>query len=74
MDLACPELKIAIECDGLSHNSKQQKSRDRIKEQMLAEKGWLVMRFSNQEILEETGRVLRRIVNAVSQRASQLNT
>ena len=74
MDLACPELKIAIERDGQSHNSKRQKNRDRIKDQMLAEKGWLVMRFSNQEILEQTGRVLRRIINAMSQRASQLNT
>jgi len=74
VDLACPELKIAVECDGLSHNTKRQKSRDRIKDQMLAEKGWLVMRFSNQEILKQTGRVLRRIINAVSQRASQLNT
>ena len=74
VDLACPELKIAIECDGQSHKSKQQKSRDRIKEQMLAEKGWLVMRFSNQEILEQTETVLRQIAAATSQRAWQLNT
>src|SRR5262249_32797068 len=35
VDLANTELKIAVECDGESHHTKRQKTRDRLKDQML---------------------------------------
>jgi len=71
VDLACPDLKIAIECDGQSHRTKAQRNRDRIKEQMLTEQGWLVLRFTNKQILEETETIIQEITEASQQRSSQ---
>ena len=69
MDLAHPDLKIAVECDGPSHQSKQQQVRDRIKERMLNDLGWIVLRFTNEVILERTAMVLEQIQSVAQQRA-----
>jgi hypothetical protein len=73
MDLANPQLKIAIECDGRSHNTIRQKNRDRIKEEMLTQLGWIVLRFLNEEILNHGKEVLARIKDVERQRVLELN-
>ena len=70
VDLANVELKVAIECDGLTHRTNRQQNRDRIKEQMLGALGWLVLRFSNETIMEQTEWVLQQIRDAERQRVS----
>ncbi|MFC5600922.1 endonuclease domain-containing protein [Deinococcus cellulosilyticus] len=54
VDLAWPDLKIAVECDGPSHSSLTRKAQDQKKQKFLESLGWKVFRFSNQEILENT--------------------
>lgn len=49
LDLANPALRIAIEVDGLSHHSRRHL--DAKKDTKLASLGWIVLRFSNQDIL-----------------------
>ena len=49
LDLAHPGLKIAIEVDGLSHGSRREL--DAKKDAKVAEFGWTVLRFTNQEIV-----------------------
>ncbi|MHB8916073.1 MAG: endonuclease domain-containing protein [Thiobacillus sp.] len=49
LDLACPQLKIAIEVDGASHHSR--KEQDKKKDAKLASLGWTVLRFWNKDIL-----------------------
>jgi very-short-patch-repair endonuclease len=58
VDLADPERKLAIEVDGNSHKTKKWKFLDRRKESVLAALGWSVLRFWNQEILEDIDRVV----------------
>jgi very-short-patch-repair endonuclease len=70
-DLANPQLRIAIECDGSSHNNPRQRNIDRRKELMLSALGWVVLRFRNKEILEDTPRVLKVIRAAVKSRSSR---
>jgi hypothetical protein len=73
VDLANVELKIAVECDGRSHRLRQQQTRDRLKEQMLADLGWIVLRFSNQAIMQHMDQVIAQIRDVVHRRASELN-
>ena len=49
IDLALPERKIAVEVDGFSHGSRR--DQDEKKEAKLRSLGWIVLRFSNRDIL-----------------------
>ncbi len=51
IDLACPARKIAIECDGSSHNGLKAKERDKRKDDFLRSVGWTVLRLWNKDIL-----------------------
>jgi hypothetical protein len=50
LDLANAELRVGIEVDGFSHNSRR--DLDQKKDAKLASLKWTVLRFSNQEILD----------------------
>jgi hypothetical protein len=53
VDLAFPDIKLAIEADGSSHtNWNGRKAKDRKKEKFLAGLGWTVLRLSNKTILD----------------------
>ncbi len=74
VDIACPSLKIAVECDGASHHSRKQKNRDVRKEAMLSALGWTVLRFWNAEIDEHLESVLEGIRAAVVAGSSESST
>lgn len=44
-DFVYPNMKIVIEIDGKSHNSKDQKAKDRVKNNFLVKMGWKVLRI-----------------------------
>lgn len=50
VDIACPEIKLAIEVDGHSHTLPSRREEDRKKEKALESLGWKILRFWNQEI------------------------
>jgi hypothetical protein len=51
IDLAHPESKTAVEVDGASHALLKQQDADRRKTAFLNGLGWIVLRFSNQEVM-----------------------
>lgn len=53
IDIASRFHKIAIEIDGASHKSNKIKECDKRKDQLLALKGWKVLRLSNSQIQKE---------------------
>jgi hypothetical protein len=71
IDVASPELMIAVEVDGESHKSKTAKTRDSRKDNLLRSLGWTVLRFWNAEVLDETDRVVRQIMEAVGSTTSR---
>jgi Protein of unknown function (DUF559) len=71
MDLANPSLKIAVEVDGKTHLCRQQQNRDRIKERMLERLGWVVLRFTNEEVNEDINRVVEAIRSVEQSRILQ---
>lgn len=63
VDLANLRLMIAVEVDGFSHTTLARQASDRRKDSWLRSRGWLVLRFSNQEILNSTSSVIEQITS-----------
>lgn len=59
VDLAEPQSKLAVEVDGRSHLTKKWKFLDKRKTEVLNYLGWRVVRFSNEEVLADVGRVVK---------------
>jgi len=73
-DFYCHEKKFVIELDGGIHNEKQQKDFDEIRTQILNEFGITVIRFSNQEVLNNIDMVIEKIVGAATGVAADKQT
>jgi hypothetical protein len=71
IDLAEPQLKVAVEIDGKSHELPDRKAQDRKKEAWLQSRGWTVLRFRNQEVLETTDMVVEAILKAAKSSISR---
>ncbi len=65
-DFYCHEEKLAIEVDGGYHNEKEQRAYDEARTQVINEFGVQVMRFSNEEILNNLPEVLNKIRHNLS--------
>jgi very-short-patch-repair endonuclease len=62
IDLALPQYKIAIECDGRAyHSTPEQKRHDQKKDAYLRRKGWKVLRFPGSVIHANVGDVIQQI-------------
>jgi very-short-patch-repair endonuclease len=59
VDFCCRERKLVVEVDGGQHDLDQPK--DQWRESLLAERGYSVLRFWNDEVLNATEGVLERI-------------
>ena len=59
VDLCCRSHRVVIELDGDSHESKQEQDEQRDK--ALGEKGYVVLRFRNEEVIDHMDRVLAKI-------------
>ncbi len=65
IDIAEPTLKIAIEVDGWSHLIKSIKVKDAKKDRFLRRRGWKVLRFTNQTVLNKTDKVVDQVLKVV---------
>lgn len=61
LDFFCDELRLGLELDGDYHSSQDQKEYDEGRTYELTELGIKIIRFSNQEVLWETEKVLETI-------------
>ena len=66
IDIAHPQKKIAIEVDGLSHCALKRKAQDQKKTDLLTGFGWRVLRFKNQEVVENIEGVLSTILECIN--------
>jgi len=58
VDFYCPELNLAIEVDGESHNSEDARRRDAIRQQEIERYGIRFLRLTDDEVLGSPGRVV----------------
>ena len=61
VDFYCYRLRLVIEVDGFSHGFEEVYNRDKRKEKKLAEFGFYVMRFPDEQVLTDIDAVLRNI-------------
>jgi primosomal protein N' (replication factor Y) len=62
VDFACPEAKLVIEADGGQHAEPGDHDR---RDAFLADQGWRILRFWNNEILENRDGVSQRIMEVL---------
>jgi very-short-patch-repair endonuclease len=62
LDFACLEMWLIVEVDGGQH---QDSKRDRVRDQRLHESGFTVLRFWNNQVLQETDAVVEAIWTAL---------
>ncbi|BFM38534.1 endonuclease domain-containing protein [Synechocystis sp. LKSZ1] len=66
VDFYCPELKLAIEIDGESHDSLEAQAYDLNRQQYIEAFGISFLRFTNQQIYENAESVMMSIVDHVN--------
>lgn len=69
-DFYCKELHLAIELDGLSHDSEEVMDKDAVKERYLNSLGIRVLRFPDDEVMNDMRNVLREIEFVIQERES----
>jgi hypothetical protein len=70
LDLANPEARISVEVDGKSHLTKKVAAYDAKKTAWLAERGWIVLRFTNEQVIENVAACADRILEVERQRTT----
>ena len=58
-DFYCHKLKLVIELDGSIHDIEEVKANDMIRQKMIEEEGITVMRFTNEEVMNNINQVLK---------------
>ncbi len=70
VDFFCPQGKLAIEIDGATHSTSQQKAADLQRTNHIQSHGITVLRFSNTDVFENPDGVLTAIVESLKKSAS----
>ena len=68
-DFACRAKKLIVEVDGATHGSEAECTNDDARTAALAELGYRVIRFTNDEVLGNIDGVLETILHALEQRS-----
>jgi|SRR5215813_1989803 len=71
VDLVCVKARLVIEIDGPEHNNQQRKAMDAKKQKDLESQGYRILRFSNQEVMENPVGVWRLIAGDLDMHAAR---
>lgn len=67
VDFYCASEKIIIEVDGSVHDTPEAIANDKLRDETLQHWGFQVLRFRNDEVINETELVIKRIEQSFSQ-------
>ena len=74
IDFAIPHLKIGIEADGEAfHSSPKQVTHDKERDAKLAQAGWIILRFQDNEIDKKMSAVMSTILKTIMQKEQLVN-
>lgn len=65
IDFYCPELRLAIELDGIQHSNKENVQYDQEREKILQSLNIKTLRFWNYEILEDPEKIIEKLTLAL---------
>ncbi len=60
-DFYCHKLKLVIELDGSIHDNEEVKHNDGIRQKLIEEEGMIVVRFKNEEVMNNIQKVLAQL-------------
>ena len=66
-DLVCLDKRLIVEIDGLIHQLPENKEADEVRTQWLSDRGFKVIRFTNEEVIHKTGETINAISLALKQ-------
>lgn len=66
LDFVCLEKHLVVELDGGQHSEPEQMRHDEIRTTWLQAQGFVVLRFWNHEVLQQTSDVLARVLQALT--------
>lgn len=66
-DFLCKELMLIIEVDGLTHDWEEVAKNDSVRQTKLEEVGFRVLRFKDEEVLNDIGNIVRAIENYIDE-------
>jgi very-short-patch-repair endonuclease len=58
LDFACREVRLAVEVDGATHSTEEERKRDEDRSVILERDGWTIVRVQNVEVFENLDGVL----------------
>ncbi len=61
VDFYCPDMRLAIELDGNTHNKPESYQKDREREKFIQDQDIKVVRFQNQDVFSNLGGVVEEI-------------
>ncbi len=74
VDFALLELKIVIEVDGEYHSAEEQKKYDDARTTFMNRFGLHLLRFTNEQVINDTDNVIREISSSIKEQKKKLNT
>lgn len=73
VDFVCIDKGLVIEVDGGYHNKPEQKLADDLRDQILKENGYTVLRFTNEQVLSDSDNTLQFIKNTLQSLSKRQN-
>ena len=70
LDFFCPELLLAIEVDGASHESREKRAHDEQRQAEMEQKGIRFLRFTDDQVLSNCDEVVKAIETEIRKRKS----
>ena len=67
VDFICLSLNLIIEVDGKYHNAPKQREADYLRDSILSQAGYTILRFTNEEIIGNIDYVVQRITTAMTE-------
>jgi len=64
VDLANPAMKVAVEVDDPGHVLRVRREKDQLRDAWLISQGWIVLRFSDAEILDGLTSVMSTVMSS----------
>ena len=70
-DFVCREARLVVEIDGATHSTDCELAHDKVREDFLRAQGYRVVRFTNEEVYEQSDSVFDAILAALAERGER---
>ena len=71
-DFYCHDLRQIIELDGFTHDSEKSQARDRMRQSALENAGYVVIRFTNEQVYGDIEKLFKEVKLTCGRRAQEL--